>query len=157
MTCNHILSCMIQTPLPVSKYETNVCGQLILAVVHNFIMEHEVDDPLLQLIHDAVHLLCGNLEWMRVASIKQSFCLSCIVACCAKMQPISGQNSLHIIQSWSEIILEIGCVYYRCCHEKRFTDGRGCTTADGQLQLQMDLNSCPVKEAKRYVYMYRCT
>lgn len=135
-----IFHCLIQAPISATRHNSNVCGQIILTVVHDYVLKHTVDESLLRLIRHAVRLLCESLEWLQVASIKQTFCLNCIVACCAKMQPIEYRNYLHLIQSWAEIILETGCIYYRCSTEK------------GKLQLQMDMNKCPVKQAQRYTH-----
>ena len=134
--------------------EDTECKKLLFDVLCEYILKCDIHEDLLCVLRSATATLCRDMCWVQSTTLKQKFCLKCITACCSRISPPTS-NGLQWVQTYYDIIMELGRTYNSYCHQNGLTNKNGHLTCTGQQQLHTDLLSSSIEEVMRYTVLYR--
>ena len=120
-------------------------------MLYEYILKYDIHENLLHLLRNATVTLCRDTSWIQSITLKQKFCLKCIAACCSRITPPGTSSALQWVQTYSDILTELGLTYNKYCHQNGLTDKNGHLTCPGQQQLHIDLLNGSIEDARRYV------
>ena len=128
--------------------EDTDCKKLLFDVLCEYILKCDIHEDLPRILRSTTATLCRDMCWVQSTTLKQKFCLKCIVACCSRIRPPTT-NSLQWVQIYHNIIMELGRTYNSYCHRNGLTDKNGDLTFTGQQQLQTDVLGSSVEDVTR--------
>ena len=129
--------------------EDSECKKLLFDALCDYILKCDIHEDLPHILRCATATLCRDMNWMQSTTLKQKFCLKCIVACSSRIRPPASSNTLQWVQTYYDIIMELGRTYNSYCHRNRLTDENGHLTRTGQQQLHIELLSNSIEDVRR--------
>lgn len=138
--------------------EDSECMELLFDALCEYVLKCDIHEVLPHVLRSTAATLCRDKDtsWMQSTTLKQKFCLKCIAASCSRIRPPeASSDTLQWVQTYCDIIVELGRIYHLYCHRKELTNKNGCLTCTGKQQLHTELLSISIEDVKRWV-LYDC-